>query len=63
MIVDKDKILNIANELIDGLEDEHNIDDIVNGLITIMKDENKTLEELREMCWNDSNEVFSKIYD
>lgn len=63
MIVDKDKILNIANELIDGLEDEHNIDDIVNGLIAIMKDENKTLEELREMCWNDSNEVFSKIYD
>lgn len=63
MIVDKDKILNVANELIDGLEDEHNIDDIVKGLIAIMKDENKTLEELREMCWNDSNEVFSKIYD
>ena len=58
----KNELLNIAKELIDGLEEEHNIDDIVNGLVSIMENENKTLEELREMCWNDSNEVFSKIY-
>lgn len=63
MMSNKNELLNIAKELIDGLEEEHNIDDIVNGLVFIMENENKTLEELREMCWNDSNEVFSRIYD
>ncbi len=58
----KYQILEVARELIDGLEG-HNIDDIVNGLNFIMENENKTLEEVKEMCWNDSNEVFSKIYD
>lgn len=62
IISNENELLNIAKELIDGLEEEHNIDDIVNGLVSIMENENKTLEELREMCWNDSNEIFSKIY-
>ena len=58
----KDEILEVARELIDGLEENHDIEDIVSGLEFIMEDENITLNEMREQCWNDSTEVFGKIY-
>lgn len=58
----KNEILEVARELIDGLEENHNINDIVDGLNFIMEVENKTLKEVREMCWQDSNKVFGIIY-
>lgn len=58
----KEEILEVARELIDGLEENHDIEDIVSGLEFIMEDENITLNEMREQCWNDSTEVFGKIY-
>lgn len=55
----------VARELVDGLseyEDQENFEEIITGLHIVMQGENLTLEEIREQCWEDSNEVFTKIY-
>ena len=61
-LYNKEEVLKVARELIDGLEENHDIEDIVSGLEFIMENENITLKEMRKQCWNDSNEVFGKIY-
>lgn len=56
-------VAEVARELIDGLEEFHALNDIIAGLREIMARENKTLKEIREMCWEDSDLVFGLIYD
>ena len=58
-------IEDVARELVDGLseyEDQENFEEIITGLGIIMQDERLTIEELREKCWEDSDEIFQKIY-
>lgn len=58
-------IEDVARELVDGLseyEDQENFEEIITGLHIIMQDERLTLKELRDQCWEDSGEVFGKIY-
>lgn len=55
----------VARELVDGLseyEDQENFEEIITGLHIVMQDENLTLEEIREQCWENSDKVFTKIY-
>jgi len=51
----------VAEELIDGIDDK--LDVTIKGLKKIMEDEGITLEEMREQCWEDSTDVFEKIYN
>lgn len=61
-------IRDVCKELADGLESPFGIemddylDELQTGLETIMKDENLTLEQMREQCWENSLDVFDKIY-
>lgn len=58
-------IEDVARELVDGLseyEEQENFEEIITGLGIIMQDERLTLKELRDQCWEDSNNVFQKIY-
>lgn len=50
----------VARELINGLDND--INEVITGLEKIMKDEDLTIEELREKCWEDSTAIFDKIY-
>lgn len=59
----EEEIAEVARELMDGLEEFHPLDDIIAGLKEMMVRENKTLKEIREMCWEDSDLVFGLIYD
>lgn len=56
----KEDIYEVARQLIDNLDND--IKEIVSGLEWIMKNENITLEEMNKQCWEDSTEVFNKIY-
>lgn len=53
----------IEKELTDDLEyTEEQHREIMNYLNSLQK-QGKSLEEIREMCWEDSNAVFQKIFD
>lgn len=51
----------IAVELIDGLD--NNLDEVICGLEKIQKAKELSLEELRDLCWKDSNAIFDMIYN
>lgn len=54
-------ITKIAKELIDGLEDFQDLKETENALKSYMEDNNLTLKELREKCWEDSSNIFDEI--
>ena len=60
-----EEYLELTEEEAEGLseyEEQENFEEIITGLGIIMQDERLTLKELRDQCWEDSNNVFQKIY-
>lgn len=56
----EEELLEVAKEMIDGLDND--INEIIDGLKCYMEEKNKTLEEVRELGWEDSTVLFNYIY-
>lgn len=55
----------IARELVDDLptyEDVARYKELTEGLRLIMEEDQLSLSELREKCWDDSTEIFNRIF-
>lgn len=56
-----ERIYEISKRLIDGIKNEHDVEDVVTKLSKMMKEKNMNLDEIDEMCCDDSVEVFDYI--
>ena len=56
-----DRIYDISKELIDGLETEYDVKYVVAALSKMMKEKGMSLDEIEEMCLEDSDEAFAYI--
>lgn len=57
------EINQIEKELTDGLEyTKKQHQQIINYLNNLQK-QGKSLKQIREMCWNDSDAIFNKIFN
>jgi hypothetical protein len=61
-------IRDVCKELADGLEPpfgiemEEYLDELQTGLEIIMMEDKLTLEQVRELCWENSADIFDRIY-
>ena len=54
-------IKDVAKQLLDGL-DSSDFDYVCERLEQIRIEDALTIEQLNELCWNDSNAMFDRIY-
>ena len=52
--------LDVAKSLFDDLDND--VEDVARRLEQYAKDNNLTMEEVDDMCWEDSSNMFNEIY-
>ena len=52
--------LDVAKSLCDDLDND--VEDVARRLEQYAKDNNLTMEEVDDMCWEDSSNMFNEIY-
>ena len=52
--------LNIAKDLCDDLD--NNVEDVARRLEQYAKDNSLTMDEVEDMCWENSSNMFNEIY-
>lgn len=52
--------LDVAKSLCDDLDND--VEDVARRLEQYAKDNNLTMDEVEDMCWEDSSNMFNEIY-